>query len=48
MKDTTPQPERKNKEAILKASILVAFIIVAIYIIRFTPVTSRYKHYLDD
>ncbi len=44
MEETTPQPTRKKKKAILKASILVAFIILAIYIIRFTPV----KEYLTQ
>jgi uncharacterized membrane protein YdjX (TVP38/TMEM64 family) len=44
MEETTPQPTRKKKKAILKACILVAFIILAVYIIRFTPV----KEYLTQ
>jgi uncharacterized membrane protein YdjX (TVP38/TMEM64 family) len=44
MEETSPQPTRKKKKAILKASILVAFLILVIYIVRFTPV----KEYLTQ
>ena len=42
MKETTQQPSRRSKKAIIKAILFVVFIIVAIYIVRFTPV----KEYL--
>ena len=32
------QPMKSRKGALLKASVLVAFVAVAIYVIRFTPV----------
>jgi len=38
MEETPPRPTIKKKKAILKASILLAFVILAIYIMRFTPV----------
>jgi len=44
MEEPTRRPSRRNKKAILKASILVAFIILAISIMRFTPV----KEYLTQ
>lgn len=42
MKESTQQPSRRSKKAIIKAILFVVFIIVAIYIVRFTPV----KEYL--
>ncbi|MGZ3591739.1 MAG: hypothetical protein ACXU99_13865, partial [Thermodesulfobacteriota bacterium] len=38
MEKAIGESKRHNKRAIIKASILVAFIIVAIYIVRFTSV----------
>ena len=38
MEDTIQQPARSSAKALVKAGVLVAFIIAAIYIIRFTPV----------
>jgi len=40
MKEVSQQESQRSKKAILKAIILVAFIIAAIYIIRFTPVSG--------
>ncbi|MDI7258925.1 MAG: TVP38/TMEM64 family protein [Thermodesulfobacteriota bacterium] len=38
MKEATPKPTKSRKRAIIKALMLVAFILSAIYVIRFTPV----------
>lgn len=38
MKETGWSPSKRNKRAVLKAVLLVLFIIVAVYAIRFTPV----------
>jgi uncharacterized membrane protein YdjX (TVP38/TMEM64 family) len=37
MEGTIPQPTKSRKRAMIKALVFVAFIVVAIYIIRFTP-----------
>ena len=37
MEGTIPQPTKSRKGAMIKALVFVAFIVVAIYIIRFTP-----------
>jgi uncharacterized membrane protein YdjX (TVP38/TMEM64 family) len=44
MEETTQLRSRRSKKAIIKASLLLAFIIVAIYIVRFTAV----KEYLTQ
>jgi len=44
MKETTQLRSRRSKKATIKASLLLAFIIVAIYIVRFTAV----KEYLTQ
>lgn len=38
MREATQQPKKNSRKAVIKALLLAAFIIVAIYIIRFTPV----------
>ena len=40
MKEVNQQPLKRSKKAILKAIILIAFIIAAIYVVRFTPVSQ--------
>ncbi len=40
MKEVSQQPSQRSKKAILKAVILVVFIMAAIYIVRFTPVSG--------
>lgn len=42
MEDTLQQPSKNSTKALVKAGVLVLFIIAAIYIIRFTPI----KNYL--
>lgn len=42
IRERNVQPTKRNKKAIFKASILVAFIFAAIYVVRYTPV----KEYL--
>ncbi len=38
MEEVIQQPAKRRKEAVVKASILLLFIVVAVYVIRFTPV----------
>ena len=52
MEDTVQQPTRNRKKAVIKASILIAFIIAAICLVRFTPVKEYLTpvalgHFLD-
>jgi len=42
MEDVIQTPTANRKKAVIKASILLAFVIIAIYIVRFTPVKGYF------
>jgi len=53
MKEVMPQRTRNRKKAILKASVLAVFIIVAVYVVRFTAVKQfltqgALSHFLEE